>query len=148
MSGLVLCDAEGALVAWINSMTGTLVGVGKPLTNGVHHGARGPGVGTWAQSDGTTFRQGSDVADQPRLALSVKAKGGQIDGGPRMASFRAAKALALAIDMPGGRVLVTTKSGEQVLILACTDIDGPVYSGDLDGEQTHTITCVLTCQPA
>lgn len=42
-------DAEGAVAAWVNSLTGTLVGVGNPLTKGAHlHELRGAATACYA----------------------------------------------------------------------------------------------------
>jgi hypothetical protein len=143
---VVVVDVDGALRAWINAMT-SLVGNGNPLANGVHHGARSPSQGSWAELRGPTTRQLSDVADQPRVALAVKAAGSKVDGGAYALAERAARSLAKAIGDQYGIGTVTTARGELVKLISVTDLQGPVYAGEEGGEQTFLVDFIVTAQP-
>jgi hypothetical protein len=143
---VVVVDVEGAVRAYVNSLT-SLVGPGNPLPNGVHFGARSPSAGAWAEMTGVSARQLDDVADWPRVALAVKAVGSSVDGGARQASARAAVALARALgEFHGPPVVVTTKAGDLVRVIAVGDVQGPVYSANQGGEETYTVDFVFGCQ--
>lgn len=141
----VVVDIDGAVRTWINSIPG-LCGRGNPIANGVHVGGRSPMPGAWIEILGPSSRSISDVADQPRIGFLVKAVGGKVDGGAYALAERAARLLARAIADQHGIGVVTTGLGEQVRLIACTDVQGPVYSGEQDGQQTFTVDCVMTAQ--
>jgi hypothetical protein len=144
---VVVVDVDGAVRAWVNSRTATLVGVGKPLPNGLHHGTRSPGQGAWGEIRGPSSRQLTDVADMPRVSIAVKAVGGKVDGGAYGAAERAARALALEIGERHGVGTVTTARGDVIRIIAFGDVQGPVYSGNEGGEETFVVDFVPVMQP-
>lgn len=68
-------DAEGVLRDWLNTLTSTLVGVGRPLTGGVFldQPTRSPGKGTWAVITriGGTDAWNEAQADNARITCSI-----------------------------------------------------------------------------
>jgi hypothetical protein len=143
---VVLVDVDGAIRALINAIPG-LTGPGAVLANGVHHGARSPSQGVWAELRGPSTRQPNDVADQPRITIAVKAVGSKTDPGAYSRAERAARALAVAIGETHGIRVVTTALGETVRIVSIADLQGPVYAGEEGGEQTWILDFIVTAQP-
>jgi hypothetical protein len=85
----VFVDSEQCLREWAMTRTATLVGAGKPLTNGLHIGrVSSPGSGTWAEISrvGGTL-EASGAFDQPRMSA-------QVYGPNRESALAAATALA------------------------------------------------------
>jgi hypothetical protein len=82
-------DAEQCLREWAMTRTATLVGAGKPLTNGLHLGRVGsPGSGTWGEISRVGGPlEASGAFDQPRMSA-------QVYGPNRESALAAARALA------------------------------------------------------
>jgi hypothetical protein len=100
-------DAEQCLREWAMTRTATLVGAGKPLTNGLHIGRVGsPGNSTWAEISRVGGPlEASGAFDQPRMSA-------QVYGPNRESAQAAARALATElaaiqaspVQTPAGRV--------------------------------------------
>jgi hypothetical protein len=147
VSVVSLVDVDGAVRAWVNGIPG-LTGVGNPLPNGVHFGARSPSQGAWAELRGVVTRQPSDVADIPRYSVAVKAVGSKQDSGAYYAASRAALALARAVVEKHGVGVVTTARGDLVRIVGTGDANGPTYLGNEGGEETFLLDFAIVAQPA
>lgn len=69
--------AVTAVRAWVNSLTGTLVGSGRPLAHGAHrHHLRSPGQGAYAllsRVGGTQELIAEDGVDRARISASIYA---------------------------------------------------------------------------
>lgn len=144
-----IVDLEAAVKVWLNSQT-ALVGPGKPVTNGFVLGdARSPGQGVIGD---VRVRAGtvSDVADQRRVTVRVRAAGrqGPEQRGPRMVVEAAARATAqalLGLDRP---VIVTLPGGGQVRLIHVdpTTAQGPTQTGDNGGELEYSLDATVTAQ--
>lgn len=124
MTALTYTDAVGAVKAWINSRTTTLVGPGKPLQKGAttKH-LTGAAHACYAYLEETGTVQGGG-AENPDMLASI---GAQVYGGTREAATLAAVALAeeLTAVLNGPRVT----AGSAVL-LAVDNVTGPLWAPD------------------
>lgn len=156
MPAAVVADAEGALKAYVNSLTLTLVGVGKPLALGMWLGdgprgtdrPRAPQRGAY----GVLSRVGgnpraTDAApwDWPRLSASIY-------GVTRQQALTAAAAYAnelLALDGAPVRVEWTGPDdvARVVTVLVVDSITGPLWVPD-NKEPRYTVDAIVVCTPA
>lgn len=144
-----IVDLEAAVKVWLNAQT-ALVGPGMPVTNGFVLGdARSPGQGVIGD---VRVRAGamSDVADQRRVTIRVRAAGrqGPEQRGPRMVVEAAARATAkalLGLDRPA---VVTLPGGGQVRLVHVdpTTAQGPTQTGDVGGELEYSFDATVTAQ--
>jgi hypothetical protein len=118
-------DAVGAMQAWINSRTATLVGLGNPLQLGAHLKLLGGGEpATYAFLEEQTSVRSLDSAENPDMIAGLSA---QIFGGTREAATRAAVALAeeLSTELCGCQAAVPG-----VVMFVSDDIQGPTWVPD------------------
>jgi hypothetical protein len=146
---IVYCDGAGAAAVWVNDVSG-ITGAGGPLENGVSllvDGPRSPGQGAIATVEELAGTTADDAMCSCRLSFKVWAVG---RGGGREKANRAARALAgaLADQLKGNPVTVTTKAGERVTILAASDLAGPSLTGDVGGQSQYRVDATLSLQPA
>jgi hypothetical protein len=144
-----IVDLEAAVKVWLNAQA-TLVGPGRPVTNGFILGdARSPAQGVIGD---VRVRSGtvSDVADQRRITVRVRAAGrqGPEQRGPRMVVEAAARATAqtlLGLDVP---TVVTLPGGGQVRLVHVdpTTAQGPTQTGDNGGELEYSLDATVTAQ--
>lgn len=116
-------DAEESVRSWINSLTSTLVGEGKPLTKGAHlHELRGAANVCYAQLQltGGSAALGAENSDH-RATISAL-----IYGPTREAAALAAVAYAEAVNGLDGR---STAAGSATCLVA-DNISGPAYAPD------------------
>jgi hypothetical protein len=134
-------DAVGAVRAWINSRTATLVGLGKPLQKGAHFKRLdGAADATYALlTEGPTTLGGG--AENPDMNASLLA---EVYGGTREEATAAAVALAedlsstlagIPVDVPGARLYVAD------------DLTGPLWAPDGDLPRL-TLTFTVRMRPA
>lgn len=126
MTAQTYVDAAGAVRAWINSRTATLVGAGHPLQKGaVLKHLDGALSACYAYlEEGLSFPDGA--AENPDMFASI---GAQVYGGTREAATAAAVALA--------EELVTELAGRQASVPGATlfvadNITGPSWAPDGD----------------
>lgn len=133
-------DAVGAVKAWINSRTATLVGAGKPLQKGAHtKHIRGALSACYAYlEEGVSAQVG---AENPDMLAAVSA---QVYGGTREAATTAAVALAeeLTAELAGRRASVP---GAELLV--GDDVTGPLWAPDGDMPRL-LVQFTVWCRPA
>lgn len=135
-------DAVGALAAWINSRTGTLVGAGRPLQKGAHFkhlGGAAPAV--YVLVEALPSRPSDGNAEDPDMLAQLSL---QVCGGNMESATIAATALANElITELNGRPRVAAGATLQV----ADDMQGPYWSpvGDLP---RLIITATVRMQPA
>jgi hypothetical protein len=120
-------DALGAMRAWINSRTDTLVGVDKPLTMGAHLKKVMGGQPTiYAFLEEQFSYRSDDAPESPDMMAAMSA---QVYGGTREAVGTAATALAeeISSNLEGRGAIV---SG--ALLMVGDDIQGPSWFPDGD----------------
>lgn len=118
-------DATGAVAAWINGRTATLVGPGMPLRHGAHltH-IKVPAPETYAYLEElSTTRTSDDSPENPDMLAVVSA---QVYGGTRKAATDAAVALAEELLTVAGAPISVTGA----LLLVADDVQGPSYAPD------------------
>lgn len=116
-------DAEGAVKAWIDSLTTTLVGLGNPLQHGAHFNRlRSPATGAYA----LLYRVGGGRAltaerpfDQARISATIYAP-------TKETACRAAVAYANALEGVNGAPVVMGDAVCQVV----DNITGPLAIDD------------------
>lgn len=118
-------DAEAALASYINSLTASLVGEGKPLTKGAHlHELRGAATVCYALlsviSGGATLG-----AENPDHRARISA---QIYGPNKESATLAAVGYANALADLDGRPVAMT--GATCLVVDPDSISGPLWSPD------------------
>jgi hypothetical protein len=134
-------DAEGAARDWVNSLTGTLSGAGRPLELGAHlRRLRSPFRGSYLLL--TRVGGGPDPGeevnlDRARISGSAYGVTKQTAAAAAVAN---AKALAPASVTPG--VAIT---GGRLMVV--TDITGPLYLIDGD-EERYIVDAVFHLQPS
>lgn len=122
-------DALGAMRAWINSRTATLVGVGHPLTLGAHlKYVQGAAPQVYAFLEEQVSARSADSPESPDMLAIMSA---QIFGGTREAATTAAVALAEEISTQLCGRAVTVVSPAAVLWVA-DDLAGPSWIPDGD----------------
>jgi hypothetical protein len=138
-------DAEGAVKAWVNSLTTDLVGAGKPLAKGAHlsadplHGARNVCYALLNQvGGGAAF--GAENPDQ-RARISARIYGPSKEAAALAAAGYANALVALAT---GAAVAV---SGAQILTVDPDTISGPLWTPDF-GEPRYLIDADFYLRPA
>jgi hypothetical protein len=120
-------DAIGAMAAWINSRTETLVGYGNPLQMGAHlKKLAGGEPATYAFMEELFSTRSEDGAENPDMMASLAA---QVYGGTREAAGAAAVALAeeLSTQLCGCQAAVAG-----AVLFVSDDIQGPSWSPDGD----------------
>lgn len=130
MTGKTYADALGAMKAWINSRTTTLVGYGKPLQLGAHlKYVQGGQAGTYAFLEEQTSYRSADGPESPDMMAMMSA---QIYGGTREAVALAARALAeeISSNLEGVGATVVTGNGDSVLLMVSDDLQGPSWFPD------------------
>lgn len=130
MTNKTYVDALGAMRAWINSRTDTLVGQGKPLQLGAHLKVLlGGQPATYAFLEEQFSSRSQDAPESPDMMAALSA---QIYGGTREAATAAAVALAeeLSTQLEGRGQTVTVDSGVSVLLMVSDDIQGPAWFPD------------------
>jgi hypothetical protein len=149
-------DAEGALRAWINSLTTTLVGDGKPLALGLWLGdgprettrLRSPyrgAYGVLARVGGGPRMTDESPWDWPRISTSVY-------GVTRLQAHTAAIAYANTLATLDGAPVAVTWTPPDALervatLLVCQDITGPLWAPDGD-EARYLVDAVIVATPA
>ena len=127
MTARTYVDAVGAMRAWINSRTATLVGPGHPLQAGAHLRTLGGGdpVVYAFLEENISLRS----ADSPESQDMLAALSAQVYGGTREAATAGAVALAeeLSTQLEGRETAV-----DGALIYAVDDIQGPSWLPDGD----------------
>lgn len=124
-------DAAATVYAWVNGLTGTLVGAGRPLQLGasykVHSGVATVAYGVIVELPG--FLWGG--AEHPSMGARVSM---QIYGPTKEAASVAATAYAEALLplLQGVRATVTLASGQVVTIAGVGSVDGPQWIPDGD----------------
>jgi hypothetical protein len=121
-------DAVGALKDWINGLTATLVGAGKPLPMGAHlHELRGGATACYALLSviGSGTANGAENPDH-RARISASVYGPTMESAT-LAAVGYAEAL-LALD---GRP--TAMTGATCLVCDVDSITGPLWSPDRVG---------------
>lgn len=149
-------DAVGALRAWINSRTGTLVGDGKPLALGAWigepprstSGPRAPYRGAYAvlsRVGGGPNALDAPPWDYPRISA-------RIGGVTHLQASTAATAYANELLTLDGQPRTVTWTGaddiqRSVILLSCDQIVGPL---EIPGtaEPTYLVDAVVVCTPA
>lgn len=153
---VAVIDAEGALRAWINSLTTTLVGTGKPLALGMWLGdgpretsrPRGPyrgAYGVLARVGGGPRMTDESPWDWPRISASIY-------GVTRLQAHTAAVAYANTLaGLDGAPVAVAWTPSDQVgrvaTLLVCQDLTGPLWAPDGD-EPRYLVDAVIVATPA
>lgn len=130
MTAKTYADALGAMRAWINSRTTTLVGLGNPLQLGAHlKYVQGGQAGAYAFLEEQASIRSEDAPESPDMLAIMSA---QIYGGTREAASLAATALAeeISSNMEGAGAVAVTASGASVLLLVADDIQGPSWFPD------------------
>lgn len=120
-------DALGAMRAWIDLRTATLVGAGNPLQLGAHlKKISGGQPVVYAYLEEQLSRRSDDGAENPDMLAALSA---QIYGGTREAATLAAVALAeeMSAELDGRPASVPG-----ALIMAVDDIQGPAWFPDGD----------------
>lgn len=120
-------DALGAMRAWIDSRTSTLVGAGNPLQLGAHlKKILGGQPVVYAYLEEQFSTRSTDAGESPDMMAALSA---QVYGGTREAATKGAVALAeeLSTTFDGTPVL----AGD-ALIMAVDDIQGPAWLPDGD----------------
>jgi len=115
-------DAVGAMAAWINSRTDTLVGYGNPLQLGAHlKRLSGGEPATYALLEEQVSVRSADAGENPDMMAGLSA---QIWGGTREAAGRAAVALAeeLSTQLCGCQASVPG-----AVLFVSDDIQGPSW---------------------
>lgn len=117
-------DATGAVAAWINGRTATLVGPGMPLRHGAHltH-IKTPAPETYAFLEELPSRTSDDSPENPDMLAVVSA---QVYGGTRKTATDAAVALAEELLTVAGAPVSVTGA----LLLVADDVQGPSYAPD------------------
>lgn len=136
-------DAESVVRAWLNSRTGTLVGVGNPLPLGVHLRAlRSPDRGAYAIMEriGGFDDRGDAPIDTARLSFQVYAS-------TKEAAAIAATALAneLRTGLDGTQRTVVV-DGATRRILGVDSITGPSFYPDGD-EARYVVDALILVTP-
>lgn len=129
MAARTYADALGAMRAWINSRTATLVGLGNPLQLGAHlKYLEGGQPATYAFLEEQLSARAEDSPENPDMLALLSA---QVYGGTREAATAGAVALAeeLSTQLQGGPQTVTTGAGD-VLVMYADDIQGPSWFPD------------------
>jgi hypothetical protein len=127
MAAQTYVDAVGAMMAWINSRTSTLVGVGNPLQLGAYLKFQPGGQpATYALLEEQLSVRSGDAAENPDMMASLSA---QIIGGTREAVAKAAVALAeeLSTQLCGCQAAVPG-----AVLFVSDDIQGPSWFPDGD----------------
>jgi hypothetical protein len=129
MTGKTYADALGAMKAWINSRTTTLVGPANPLRLGAHlKYVQGGQPDTYAFLEEQFSVRSDDGPESPDMLAALSA---QIYGGTREAVAIAARALAEEISSGLEGVGQTVTVGtDQVLLMVSDDIQGPSWFPD------------------
>jgi hypothetical protein len=129
MAGKTYVDALGAMRAWINSRTATLVGIDKPLQLGAHlKYVMGGQPGTYAFLEEQLSYRSADGPESPDMMATLSA---QIYGGTREATALAARALAEEISSSlEGIGQTVTVGADTVLLMVSDDIQGPSWFPD------------------
>lgn len=120
-------DAVGAMMAWINSRTATLVGEGKPLQMGAYlKFQRGGDPVTYVLLEEQFSSRSDDSAENPDMIARLS---GQVFGGTREAAAAAATALAeeLSTQLCGCQTAVPG-----AVLFVSDDIQGPSWFPDGD----------------
>jgi hypothetical protein len=118
-------DALGAMRAWINSRTATLVGEGMPLQGGAHlKYLQGSTPITYAYLEELTSVRSADSPESPDMMAMLSA---QVFGGTREAATTAAVALAeeISTQLCGCQAAVPG-----AVIFVSDDITGPSWFPD------------------
>lgn len=136
-------DAEAVVREWINSRTGTLVGVGKPIPKGCHiNRLRSSQAGAYVMAIriGGYDDAGDAPIDYARMTLEVRAS-------QRQAAAAAATALAneLRTVLDGTQVTVDV-NGATRRILGVDGIVGPSYYPDGD-EERYVVDALFLVTP-
>lgn len=122
---LTYVDAVGAVAAWVNGRTSTLVGYGKPLQKGAHlRHLEGAASATYALLEELPASRSLDSPESPDMMAVISA---QVYGGTREATTAAAVALAeeLSTNLQGVPAAVTGAT-----LMMCDDIQGPTWAPD------------------
>lgn len=132
-------DAEGLVRAYLNTLTGTLVGVGKPLPLGVHlNRLRSPQAGPYGLLTrvGGYDDPGEGNLDFARLSVAVYAS-------TKQAAATAAVAVANTFRALDGAPVAVAGFG---VIGATQSISGPLYQPDAD-EDRYIVDVVIALHP-
>lgn len=126
-------DGAGVIEAWVNSLTSTLVGEGRPLQLGVsfrrHEGAARVPYGYLIDLTGTTWGGAENPDFSCRLSLQVYGPTRASASGGAVAYAEALVPLTLCVP-----VLVPSAgpAGQSVKIAWSANIDGPQWLPDID----------------
>lgn len=132
-------DAEGLARAYLNGLTATLVGAGKPLPLGVHlNRLRSPMAGPYAilTRIGGFDDPGEANFDNARISCQVYAS-------TKAAAAAAAVAVANAFRYLDGAPQIVAGFGT---LRAATGITGPLYAPDAD-EDRYIVDATLILSP-
>lgn len=121
----VFQDAEGAIAAWINAQTGTLVGAGRPLAQGAHLTRRRSAANTCYALITLIAGSAEVTPEVPHQRARISA---QIYGPTKEAAAIAAHAYANAVLALRG---VPTAAGP-AMVLCSDNLTGPLYAIDVD----------------
>lgn len=127
MTARTYVDAVGAMSAWINARTTTLVGPGMPLQLGAHLKKLGGGQpATYAFLEEQFPFRSVDSGENPDMMAVLTA---QVYGGTREAATTAAVALAeeISTELDGRPAYVP-----DAVLFAADDIQGPSWLPDGD----------------
>jgi hypothetical protein len=137
-------DAMGAMRAWMNSRTDTLVGPDKPLWLGAHLKVLGAGEPkAYAYLEENFSTRSLDSGENPDMLASLSA---QVYGNTREAATIAAVALAeeLSTELEGRETPVPDAGA---ILYAVDDITGPSWTPDGDRPRL-VVTWTVRARPA
>jgi hypothetical protein len=136
-------DIEGAVRAYLTAYEG-LVGSGCPL-NGVHIGhARAQAVGAVTELKVAGPRRLDDITDDARIQTLTRATG---RAAREVADAGARALLEAVLALSGAHVLVTTRRGQTVRLLAAGDSDGPTLAGENGSEVVFGVDFTVRAYP-
>jgi hypothetical protein len=125
MAARTYVDALGAMRAWINSRTATLVGPANPLRSGAHlKHLEGATPGTYAYLEELPAFRSVDSPENPDMMATLSA---QVYGGTREAATAAAVALAEELST---QLCGCSASVAGATIFVSDDIQGPTWAPD------------------
>jgi hypothetical protein len=143
MAARTYVDAVCAVRAWINSRTGTLVGVGNPLAAGAHFKfLTGNAPQVYAYLQELPGRVSDDSPENPDMMATVSA---QVYGGTREAATAGAVALAeeVSTELCGCQAAVPG-----AILWVADDIQGPMWTPGPNDLPCLTLQFTVRARPA
>ena len=143
MAARTFVDAAGAVHAWINSRTGTLVGPGNPLVAGAHFKfLTGLAPQAYAYIQELPGRTSDDSPENPDMIATLSL---QVYGGTREAATAGAVALAeeLSTELNGREAVVAG-----AVLQVADDIQGPTWTPGPNDLPCLTVQVAVRVRPA